>query len=152
MNSNSQLCFDMANAFYEVGRLANEYYRETVTQSIVFVSDAHYAFPAVVNLAFACELYLKAILIKAGKFTNIHMHCLDKLFLKLPKNNQVQAEDEFMSKCQYSTTLLQTLEAHSKTFESWRYAFEEDKKDIESYPDNLQLAAEIIRGIFEKTN
>jgi hypothetical protein len=41
---------------------------------------------------------------------------------------------------------------HSKAFEKWRYAYENDKQKIEAYPDNLQLAAEVIKDFFSTSN
>lgn len=152
MNNDSQLCFDMANAFYEIGRLANDYDAKAQKATILFKSDAYYAFPAIVNLSFACELYLKALLIQSGHSSIIRSHFLDKLFSMLPKSIQGKMEEEFATRCQYPVTLQQTLEIHSKAFEKWRYAYEADKENIEAYPDNLQLAAEIAGRAYEKTN
>ena len=61
-------------------------------------------------------------------------------------------ENEYAARSRYPVTLKQTLDIHSKAFENWRYAYEPEKKDIEAYPDNLQLAAEIIRDAFKKAN
>ncbi len=152
MSNDSQLCFDMANAFYDVGRLANEYDAKVQKAPFLLKSDAYYAFPAIVNLSFACELYIKALLSKSGHTSIIRSHSLDKLFHLLPESIQGQMEEGFARQCHYPVTLQKTLETHSKAFEEWRYAFEEDKKSIEAYPDNLQLATEIIRDAFFNAN
>lgn len=95
MNNDSQLCFDMANAFYEIGRLSNDYDAKAQKATILFKSDAYYAFPTIVNLSFACELYLKALLSKLGHTSIIRSHSLDKLFSMLPESIQGQMEEGF---------------------------------------------------------
>lgn len=142
----------MANVFYDIGRLANEYNKDAGTASLLFASDTFYAIPAIVNLAFACELYLKALLYRSGDRKVIQSHCLNKLFSMLPDSTQGQMENEYAARSRYPVTLKQTLGVHSKAFENWRYAYEPDKKNIEAYPDNLLLAAEIIRDDFKKAN
>ena len=152
MNGDSRMCFNMANAFYDVGRFANEYDAEAQNATILFKCDAYYAFPAIVNLSFACELFLKVLLHQVGFDSDIHGHHLDKLFCKLPKTTQELMSKRFAEECRYDVSLQQTLEIHAKAFENWRYAFEADKKNVEAYPDNLQLAAEVIREACRKIN
>jgi CRISPR/Cas system-associated endonuclease Cas3-HD len=152
MNDDFQFCFDMANAFYDVGKLSNEYDREKSNSSILFKGEAYYAFPAIVNLAFACELYLKALLCKKGYKAGFHTHELDQLFCMLPIAVQNHLSTDFSAKCSYSVPLFQTLKTHSKAFEKWRYAYEGDKRNVEAYPDNLQLAAEVMKDYFSTSN
>ena len=152
MGNDSLLCFNMANSFYDIGRLANEYDKEEGTASILFACDAFYAIPAIVNLAFACELYLKALLYQSGFVDAIRNHNLNELFCKLPDSTQGQMENEFAARSRYPITLKQILEIHSKAFENWRYAYEPEKENIEAYLGNLQLAVEIIRDAFKEAN
>ena len=59
-----ELCFNTADAFLDVGIYCNEYDKRAQAESILFACDAFYAIPAIVNIAFACELYLKALILR----------------------------------------------------------------------------------------
>lgn len=87
--------------------------------------DGHWFIPSIVNLAFACELYLKFLLYKSG-LPKQHTHSLKQLYLSLPKGIQeritntpeFKGDDDFLTK----------LEENDSVFSKWRYSFE--NKDI----------------------
>lgn len=138
----------MADAFLQTGAFANEADREAQSKDLLFCSDAFLAFPAVVNLAFACELYLKAFYIKNGLQEKGHE--LEKLFFDLPEHIKKQLSDSFDAKKKYPVTLKDTMIIHSKAFIRWRYAYEKENNNVEAYPDNLQLAAEVLKDFVYK--
>lgn len=84
-------------------------------------------YPFTVNAAFACELYMKAILIHSSTDGTIpKLHKLDELFKSLPMDSQKQIEILFNK--QYKHDLLLLLSEISNVFVEWRYAFENGVK------------------------
>lgn len=80
-------------------------------------------YPFTVNAAFACELYMKAILIhNSADGTIARGHKLDELFNALPKDAQNQIETLFNKKLKHDLHSL--LVEISTAFVEWRYAFE----------------------------
>ena len=144
-----QLCLDMADAFFRIGTYANSLDIEAQSSAILFRCDAFYTFPAVMNLAFACELYLKAICIKNGVSFD-KSHALDRLFSDLPDAIRKQLSDNFEAKVKYKVSFKETIENHSNAFIRWRYAYEDKNRDVEAYPDNLLLATEILREYIQR--
>ena len=112
--------------------------------SIIFACDAFYAVPAIINISFACELYLKAIcLIKNIKFGKIHS--LIKLFELLSDEDRQALKEKYNLSKNNTMTFEEVLEIHSKSFETWRYAYEKNNQNVVAYIDNLQLATETLR-------
>ena len=62
MDMSKDLQINTAIAFLDIGSYANDLDRDFSRQSMQFKSDAYYAIPSLVNLAFSCEIFLKAIL------------------------------------------------------------------------------------------
>ena len=84
-------------------------------------------YPFTVNAAFACELYMKAILIhNSADGTIARGHKLDELFNALPKDAQNQIETCFNKKLKHDLHSL--LAEISTAFVEWRYAFERGVK------------------------
>ncbi len=80
-------------------------------------------FPMIVNIAFACELYLKVGLIASG--LNAAGHDLDILFRRLPQSDQEQIETIYDAEAkQDHIPLRNTLPEIGKAFVEWRYAYE----------------------------
>ena len=101
-------------------------------------SDGHWFVPSVVNLAFACELYLKFLLIKSG-LQNITTHNLSHLFSALPIEiqNRIRNTPEFRG----DTDFMVKLEEDKNVFKEWRYLFEGNNKSVEViFLENFALA------------
>lgn len=84
--------------------------------------DNQLSFPYMVNIAFACELYMKAYLIWTRKSDLIiRNHLLADLFHMIDSNtqNRIRAEADI----QYWDTFLSE---SSDAFRQWRYYFEKD--------------------------
>ena len=146
---NQRLCIDMANAFLNVGHECNEQDRKAQEADLLFGSDAFYAFPAIVNTAFACELYLKALIAKT-QGSHVMGHSLSDLFERLTEEDRLALREEYASRSQYSMEIDEVLRIHSKSFEDWRYAYENGKEEIEAYPDNLITAASVIKEYLQR--
>ena len=80
-------------------------------------------YPFTVNVAFSCELYMKAIMIyNSTDGTIARGHKLDELFNNLPDDAKTKIETSFNKKlkCDLSSFLSEI----STAFVEWRYAFE----------------------------
>lgn len=82
--------------------------------------DGHWFIPSIVNMAFACELYLKSLLSDGESET--HGHFLDELFNKLDNTikEQIKNHPQFKGDSDFDSNL----KANNRVFESWRYCFE----------------------------
>lgn len=83
--------------------------------------------PAIVNAAFACELYLKSIINK-----KVYTHNLLELFQLLNTDLQLSIEQEANCKLQKQNQdyyFKSCLERASNVFEDWRYIYEEKHSD-----------------------
>lgn len=145
-----ELCINIADALLSVGKEYNNRDKAWQTSPILPVSEAFWAIPAVINIAFACELYLKGLglAFNTQKDGVLSTHDLKDLFDDLPQEIQVQAEKEYESRTSYPITLLQTLEQHAHSFDCWRYIYEPENQKSEAYIDNLLLAAEVLKGLY----
>lgn len=115
MNDNYDLdvCINEADSFLWVARKIEEDFDG-------FLSGGMY--PFTVNIAFACELYMKAILIYGStENTIIRVHKLDELFDVLPNDAKVQIEALYSR--QLKRDFRSLLSEISNTFIDWRYAF-----------------------------
>lgn len=115
MNENYDLdvCINEADSFLWVAR--------KIENSDVFLCGGMY--PFTVNIAFACELYMKAILIDDSTGdTIIRGHKLDELFDVLPTDAKVQIEAMYSD--QHKRDFKSLLSEISNAFIDWRYAFE----------------------------
>ena len=92
--------------------------------------------PVVVNLAFSCELYMKALLMLQRKTREIIIgHELNQLFSELNEDirerilreTNIRNWDRFMKDS-------------SNAFEAWRYFYEKDKAMIGHIPELFRLA------------
>ena len=108
------VCVSEANAFLRVAI----YLEESVVD---FLCGGMY--PFAVNAAFACELFLKAILICNSSNGNIAQgHHLESLFSSLPEAARNQIEGRYTQKCNHDFSSLLT--EIDNAFVDWRYAYE----------------------------
>lgn len=142
-----QLCKNTAHAFLMAANYCDESDKHAQASSLLFEDEAFFAIPAVVNAAFACELYLKALIIKSNaSIKEIRRHDLHELYLLLPEWQKERLTNEYSKRFPYprKVSIEETFEIHKKVFETWRYIYESKNISAEAYPENLILAAEII--------
>lgn len=114
------VAFDSANAFYECAlRCA-----EPVIDPFNPAGKVAPGSPTIANIAFASELYMKALIIAQGQKVP-KTHRLDKLFNSLPNSHQQKVRKRYAQIARVgSMTLRQHLVELSNAFENWRYIFE----------------------------
>ena len=84
----------------------------------------YYAYPLSVNAAFACELFLKALLTLEGvEYKKLHL--LFDLFASLPESTKAGIKNEFSNRGSKESVdgLVNT---YSNAFVEWRYTFEDE--------------------------
>ena len=86
-----------------------------------------YASPAVVNAAFACEVFLK-LLLRWNGITEKKIHKLKDLFEKLPVNTQLILKNSVVSRYGKWTDVwgFDYLDNVTDAFVTWRYNYEHD--------------------------
>ena len=89
--------------------------------------DAAYLFtcsmyPLTVNASFACELYIKAILI-LNNLSYRHIHELKSIYSMLPEKVKESIEQAY-SACGQSDSVDSILEKYNTAFINWRYPFD----------------------------
>lgn len=128
-----RVCIESANQFYSVAEWC--FNRDAVD----FMTNAMY--PFVVNISFACELYIKAIMIKNSSLSEFERgHNLLDLYQALEAKDQAALEHEFTAR--YSAKKLKDLLDENKTvFIDWRYALEKtvsaDISGLKAFADSL---------------
>lgn len=94
------------------------------------ITSTRMKYPFVVNISFACELFLKAIMIReSDDGTFAFGHDLEKLFQKLNPDTQAKIKEAYETQAKdslHETKLEQFLENSKHNFENWRYAFAKD--------------------------
>ena len=85
--------------------------------------DFHWFVPSIVNMAFACELYLKSII--SDGISETQGHDLMALFNKL--NEEEKAQIILEVERERIDDFYTSLKESRNLFESWRYHFEQDK-------------------------
>lgn len=106
-------CVMMARGFFKAAGLCSDNFDFTPVDLQA---------PCVVNLIFACELGLKAILIhERGRSAKIHK--LLDLYYCLSENTQKKLKNIY-SKLGTHSTIEETLKQNNDTFREWRYSFE----------------------------
>ena len=92
--------------------------------------------PVIVNLAFSCELYMKAILMLQRKSREIIIgHELDQLLSELDETirERILRETNIRNWNRF-------MKDSSNAFEAWRYYYEKDKSMIGHIPELFRLA------------
>jgi len=115
-------CLNEADAFYEVGK--------AYAGADKMLPPSRFVYPVIVNLAFSCELYFKALMIwrnPDGMFEK--GHSLVKLFGKLDEVDRGRIKELYVPDF-YNWVFDDAIEEFDIAFESWRYAFECDKDDL----------------------
>ena len=131
-----RVCVNEADAFLSVAR--------DCVQSIEdFLAGKMY--PFAVNISFACELYLKAVMIRRSEESGyIRGHDLKTLFENLEKADQTAIPERYERKCRVPLDWL--LEESGKAFEDWRYALEKaasiNVTGILAFAESLKLFLE----------
>lgn len=112
--------FNDANCFYECAQMALGTKEDKSINVVNNLKIQMLKAPFCVNIAFACELYLKMIMLKDG-IEIPHLHKLDKLYNNLPQNRQEELRILFNIS---EPAFLSSLKASSDLFENYRYGFE----------------------------
>ena len=129
-----KICIDEANAFYETAKLLDD------SDAVEFALYKKY--PYFVNTSFACELYLKALLIKNSDNSKIkRSHDLESLFHDLEPEQKQEIEKKYSEKCHIP--LDELFKADKDSFEEWRYAFE---KPVDGEVTALLIFAEVLKN------
>ena len=132
-------CKSSANRFYSVAK--------KIGNNDVF-QILYNLYPYVVNISFACELYLKAIRFHDDPALKRVPggHELKTIFESLSKDEQRDITMLFQSKC--STDLHKFLVEDNRDFEDWRYAFEEE--EVKANLSGLEVFAEVLHDYVEQ--
>jgi hypothetical protein len=146
----ADFCRNAANAYLQTAIYCNEVDKIAASQTIQFVDQAFFAIPAITNVAFACELFLKAIGLQTNPSGALKGHTLSTLYEDLESQQRADLEGIFSRHCTFkSVTLESTLRKHSRVFENWRYIYENEKNTnssvCEVYIENLFSAAISLR-------
>lgn len=127
---NFRLAVAEANTFFEAACWCEE-------KNLDLDMVSPYLFPFAVNMSFAIEIYMKAIMIFHSSTDEfIKGHHLDELFAHLPADVQIKIEDEF-NKRKIIHDLKFTLQNHRDAFQEWRYCFENTGKDLEIHSSDI---------------
>ena len=101
--------------------------------------------PTVVNAAFSCELFLKALLIwKQQSAKPIRKHSLEDLFSFLDQVEQAEIKEASQI---FDWTVF--MQESSKAFEKWRYVHENDAFLMISIGDLIRFS-EALKNCYEK--
>lgn len=109
-----KVCIDEATAFLSIAKSCTDDVGEFLLGKM---------YPFSVNASFACELFIKAIMINRSPTNEFSCgHKLKDLFVELNKNDQIAIESLYTAKTKKS--LSELLDEFGNAFEDWRYAFE----------------------------
>ena len=124
-NINIDEMYDVASEFYYCGELCRTSFgREGIPDRVLIVPEA-------VNYAFACEIFLK-ILLLISNIPYTYEHKLENLFNKLPdkyKNEIIDLCDKEY-KGDREPFNMQFLSNVSSAFEKWRYCYEKENPPL----------------------
>lgn len=123
----AHMMFDQANSFYICAKLCEDKLENGVSRFDM------YSTPQIVNLALACEIYLKTLLFCIDDKTPVKAHRLDDLVKMLPadiKDSLMQSVSERFPTMN-NVWGFSYLELVSKAFTDWRYSYEQDRLSCE---------------------
>ncbi len=139
IKGNYNLAFSEAEVFYETACMCD-------AEHLKLDMNSSFLFPFVVNITFACELYLKSIMMSISEdneFVKTHDLLIlfnnlgdDKIKDMLQKSFEEQGKD-----------LLIFLEQHKNHFIDFRYAFEDNDKQLSVFSTDLGIFANSLRKI-----
>ena len=125
-------CKSAADSFY---RVSKEIGNDDALQIL------YNLYPYVVNLSFACELYLKAIKFHDDpSLKKVPGHKLNEIFDTLKGDEKRDLTACFESN--FSTPLNKFLAEDNRDFVVWRYAFE--KEEVRANLSGLELFADVL--------
>ncbi len=121
----ANILFDVACSFNEAANRCNGSNRPPQWWT------AKELIPEIVNRAFACEVYLKALLCHK-KITFDRIHKLEELWSKVPLAEQEEVKTETQKLMGFDETMTwdDALSNISNAFVDWRYSYEHDTKSI----------------------
>ena len=107
----------------------------------------YYAAPCAVNLAFACELYLKALRAKEHSDIAKKTHYLKYLFYQLESDTQDEVRKEY-EKFNTLQEFDECLDTHNNAFIEWRYYYEITEKNKSFEPMSLYRLAVSLNHVY----
>lgn len=133
------ICVDEAKAFLEAAHWCAENTDRLISGLI---------YPFAVNIGFACELFLKAIMMHDSKTDEfVRGHDLEQLFNAIDNVHQKAIEKEYAKDGR--KPLQEIIHKNAKLFEEWRYGFEKgvsvDVTDIETLAETLKAYVETLK-------
>lgn len=144
MKGNFQQCKQEADGFLETAYWC--------TRDMPMISQQMKS-PFVVNLSFACELFLKAIMIlEADDNQFMTGHNLENLFFSLKEGTQKEIVMEYSKGSEgvsFHTDLESFLSLCKNSFMDWRYTFSKEESLIINASDFLRFA-NILKEYVEK--
>ncbi len=119
---NANVMFDQANSFYICAKLCWKELRNCLERFDICLT------PHVVNLAFACELYLKTLLTCVNGGNILRAHKLNELEALLPEPMRESIAEAVRDKFPIDRDAFGTLylDLISDAFAEWRYSYEKD--------------------------
>lgn len=134
----SQEIFNMANGFYEAAL------RCMKSEPNSDGSETSAMIPAIVNFAFACELYIKSRLMHIGIDT--HGHELEKLFNKVDDDFKDFLSLEYREALEVDQASFEDdIKTFSNAFVSWRYVYEGKSESSIILPKLIILVCALYR-------
>lgn len=141
---------DIANDFYEAYLRCLEG-KKTHTDEYGRIISSNVGVPAIVNGAFACELYMKSMIPKAN--WQKCGHNLQLLLLQLPNDKQAQIREAVTSNLDLQFhSYKEYLTALSNCFGFWRYIHEKENFGIVGFNGTikaLSIFLDTIRGLIK---
>ena len=133
-------CLKTADQFFDMAvRIASDNVIDNVLK---------YRFPFAVNIAIACELYLKAIAVYyAADDTFNKIHDLDELIKDIPNTRQLEIKESFDSRMNRHRAYDLFIKTQNNVFVSWRYPFELNRKDESLDYSGFMVFATILKNI-----
>lgn len=138
---------DIANDFYEAYKRCCEG-KDSQTDEYGRTISHYVGIPAIVNGAFACELYLKSIIHK--KYWKTDKHNLKKLLSRLPIEKQTQIYNSITSILDLQNYSYDDyLNALSNCFDFWRYIHEKENFGKLGFNETIK-ALSVFLGLFRE--
>lgn len=101
----------------------------------VRIEDVELSFPLVMTQTFACEVYLKILILKRGLHYN-REHDLYSLYNILDADTQVKIKEKYKGLNGDNADFSEKLEKNKDVFIKWRYYYE---IDLEKEPDEIYV-------------
>ena len=105
-----------------------------------------YLFPFAVNMSFAIETYMKAIMIYYSEKNEFaEGHDLEMLFGELPEHVKEHIDKAFDER-KVIHGLGETLRRNKHTFQDWRYGFQNTGRDLEIHSSDIGRLANCLKN------